>query len=179
MCVGFRTPAALICPRAPAAGVRKAPRHEIASGDGAPAVPQAAGCRKRLWGFGLRAICVGYPARTEMQLKRFGTNIAKWGFHVLSHQEFQGLKPATAARATTSARYASLRALADSIKGHDSTALRQSPFAEPKPFRSSRQDNCRSVARGSYQIMMLVVPESSSDAADHHLSNWASRSMFA
>ena len=104
-------------------------------------------CRKRLWGFGLPAICVGYPARTEMQLKRFGTNIAKWGFHVLSHQEFQGLKPATAARATTSARYASLRALADSIKGHDSTALRQSPFAEPKPFRSSRQDDCRSIAR--------------------------------
>jgi hypothetical protein len=27
--------------------------------------------------------------------------------------------------------------------------------------------------------MMLVVPESSSDAADHHLSNWASRAMFA
>ena len=108
-------------------------------------------CRKRLWGFGrqtgLPAIRVGYPARTEMQLKRFGTNIAKWGFHVLSHQEFQGLKPATAARATTSARYASLRALADSIKGHDSTALRQSPFAEPKPFRSSRQDDCRSIAR--------------------------------
>ena len=28
---------------APVTGVRKAPRHEIASGDGAPAVPQAAG----------------------------------------------------------------------------------------------------------------------------------------
>ena len=110
-------------------------------------------CRKRLWGFGhgtgLLAI---YPARTEMQLRRSGTNVAKWGFHVLSHQEFQGLKPATAARATTSARYASLRALADSIKGHDSTALRQSPFAEPKPFRSSRQDNCRSVIISDHDI---------------------------
>src|SRR6516165_10026265 len=42
-CAGFRTPAALISPRAPATGVRKAPMHEIASGDGAPAVPQAAG----------------------------------------------------------------------------------------------------------------------------------------
>src|SRR6516165_3142870 len=42
-CAGFRTPAALISPRAPVTGVRKAPRHEIASGDGAPAVPQAAG----------------------------------------------------------------------------------------------------------------------------------------
>ena len=40
---GFRTPATTISPRAPAAGVRKAPRHEIASGDGAPAVPHAAG----------------------------------------------------------------------------------------------------------------------------------------
>jgi hypothetical protein len=38
-------------------------------------------CRRRLWGFGrvtgLLAICVGYPAQTEMQLIRFGTNIAK------------------------------------------------------------------------------------------------------
>src|SRR3974390_994021 len=62
-------------------------------------------CRKRLWGFGhgtgLLAI---YPARTEMQLRRSGTNVAKGGFHVLSHQEFQELKPAPAARATTSAR---------------------------------------------------------------------------
>src|SRR6516164_1207835 len=40
---GFRTPAALISPRAPATGVGKAPRHEIASGDGAPAVQQAVG----------------------------------------------------------------------------------------------------------------------------------------
>jgi len=56
-------------------------------------VPQAAGAAKRVWGFGhgteLLAI---YPARTEMQLRRSGTNVAKWGFHVLSHQEFQGLK---------------------------------------------------------------------------------------
>src|SRR6516225_9888768 len=42
-CAGFRTPAALISPRAPATGVRKAPRHEIASGDGTPAVQQAVG----------------------------------------------------------------------------------------------------------------------------------------
>src|SRR5215467_4324838 len=42
-CAGFRTPAATISPHALAAGVRKPPRHEIASGDGAPAVPRATG----------------------------------------------------------------------------------------------------------------------------------------
>jgi len=42
-CAGFRTPATPISPRAVTAGVRKAPRHEIASGGGAAAVPQARG----------------------------------------------------------------------------------------------------------------------------------------
>ena len=42
-CAGFRTPACRTYPRARAAGVRKAPRHEIAVG-GALAVPRA------LWG---------------------------------------------------------------------------------------------------------------------------------
>jgi hypothetical protein len=78
-----------IYPRAAAAGGRKAPRHEIASGGSPPAVPQAVGAAKKLWGFdrgaGLPAIRVGYPARRETQLKRFGTDIAKWGFHVSSH----------------------------------------------------------------------------------------------
>jgi hypothetical protein len=69
----------------PAAGVRKAPRHEIAVTGRAAVVPLA------LWGFADgarvegRAICDGYAARTGIQLKRYGTNIAKWGFHVLSH----------------------------------------------------------------------------------------------
>jgi hypothetical protein len=53
-------------------------------------VPQAAGAANGygdlVTGPGLLAI---YPARTEMQLRRSGTNIAKWGFHVLSHQRFQ------------------------------------------------------------------------------------------
>ena len=57
------------------------------------AVPQGSGAAKRLWRFGrgrgLPAICVGYPARTEMQPKRSGTNVARWGFHVLSHQQFE------------------------------------------------------------------------------------------
>ena len=72
-------------PRAHAAGVRKAPRHEIAAGGSAAAVPQA------LWRFGhgreLEAgrFAKGYPGRTRIQLKRYGTNIAKWGIHVLSH----------------------------------------------------------------------------------------------
>ena len=43
-CAGFRTPECRAYPRARAAGVRKAPRHEIAVG-GALAVPRA------LWGF--------------------------------------------------------------------------------------------------------------------------------
>ena len=42
-CAGFRTPAALSSPRAPPAGVRKAPRHEIASGGSGPSVPQERG----------------------------------------------------------------------------------------------------------------------------------------
>src|SRR6516225_4959748 len=42
-CAGFRTPAALSSPRAPPAGVRKAPRHEIASGGSGPSVPQEGG----------------------------------------------------------------------------------------------------------------------------------------
>ena len=72
-------------PRADATGVRKAPRHEIAARGSATAMPQA------LWGFGhgreLEAgrFAKGYPGRTETQLKRYGTNIAKWGIHVLSH----------------------------------------------------------------------------------------------
>jgi putative ABC transport system substrate-binding protein len=58
-------------------GVRKAPRHEIASAGSAVAGPPA------LWGFGHGAD--GYPVRIGAQLKRYGTNVAKWGFHVLSH----------------------------------------------------------------------------------------------
>jgi ABC transporter substrate binding protein len=42
ICAGFRTPAMTIWPRALTAGVRKAPRHEIASGGSAPTVPQEA-----------------------------------------------------------------------------------------------------------------------------------------
>src|SRR5213078_1796711 len=45
LCAGFRTPECQDHPRALAAGVRKAPRHEIA-GCGAPTVQRA------LWGFG-------------------------------------------------------------------------------------------------------------------------------
>jgi hypothetical protein len=67
-------------------------------------VPQEGGAAKRLWGFGHETgLLAIYPARTEMQLKRSGTNIAKWGFHVLSHQPFQRLKPAAATHTTTSA----------------------------------------------------------------------------
>ena len=73
------------------------------------AVPQGSGAAKKLsgtWsrGTGFPAICVGDPARTEMQLKRSGTNVAKWGFHVLSHQRFQRLKQGSGGTLTTSTR---------------------------------------------------------------------------
>jgi hypothetical protein len=42
-----QTPATLISPHPPLAGVRKAPRHEIASGDSGPAVPQEGGAAKK------------------------------------------------------------------------------------------------------------------------------------
>ena len=45
------TPAALTSPHAQMAGVRKAPRHEIASGGSGPAVPQEGATAKRLWRF--------------------------------------------------------------------------------------------------------------------------------
>jgi hypothetical protein len=51
-CAGFRTPAALISPQGPMAGVRKASRHEIASGGSGPSVPREDGAAKRLWRFG-------------------------------------------------------------------------------------------------------------------------------
>ena len=54
------------------------------------------GSAKRLWGFGrgtgLPEIWGGCLARTGMQLKRSGTHVAKWRFHVLSHQAFQRLR---------------------------------------------------------------------------------------
>jgi hypothetical protein len=46
-CVGFRTPASQAYPRGVTAGVRKAPRHEIAGRGTDWAVPRA-----QLWGFG-------------------------------------------------------------------------------------------------------------------------------
>ena len=95
-CAGFRTPAALISPHALLAGVRKAPRHEIASGGSGKALPREGGAAKRLWGFGpepaFRAICVGCPPRLETQLRRYGMDIAKWGFEVSGHMRFQRVR---------------------------------------------------------------------------------------
>ena len=47
LCAGFRTPAALISPQGPMAGVRKASRHEIASGGSGPSVPREDGAAKK------------------------------------------------------------------------------------------------------------------------------------
>src|ERR1700738_5190924 len=60
-CAGFRTPAATSYPRAPEAGVRKAPRHEIAGGRPRSAVPLA-----QLWGFKRRTCRVRASERREV-----------------------------------------------------------------------------------------------------------------
>jgi hypothetical protein len=72
-------------PRAEAAGVRKAPKHEIAAGGSAAAVPQALLGFGRLTGLESWASCDGYSDRTAAQLKRYGPNFAQGGIHVLSH----------------------------------------------------------------------------------------------
>src|ERR1700730_17676835 len=64
-CAGFRTPAATSYPRAPEAGVRKAPRHEIAGGTPRSAVPLA-----QLWGFERRTCRVHASARREVERLR-------------------------------------------------------------------------------------------------------------
>jgi hypothetical protein len=46
-CAGFRPPVTTISPRAPAAGGRKAPRHEIASAGSTTPVPRAMGIWRR------------------------------------------------------------------------------------------------------------------------------------
>src|ERR1700730_4975993 len=60
-CAGFRTPAATSYPRAPEAGVRKAPRHEIAGGR-----PRSAVLLAQLWGFKRRTCRVRASERREV-----------------------------------------------------------------------------------------------------------------
>jgi hypothetical protein len=46
-----------------------------------------------LWGFSQGwAVCDLYPARIGAQLKRYGTNIAKWGFNVCDLHDFNDLR---------------------------------------------------------------------------------------
>src|SRR5438105_14263754 len=61
-CAGFRTPATMTQPHALAAGVRKAPRHEIAGSRPRSAVPQA-----QLWRFERRTCRVRASARRELE----------------------------------------------------------------------------------------------------------------
>jgi hypothetical protein len=45
-----------------------------------------------LWGFSQGwAVCDLYPARIGAQLKRYGTDIAKWGFNVFALHNFNDL----------------------------------------------------------------------------------------
>ena|SRR3974377_397708 len=60
---------------------------------------------------------------------------------------------------TTSARYASRQALADSMEPPASIGLRRPWIAESRVLRSSRQGNCHSVA-GHHSDRDVVVPES-------------------
>jgi hypothetical protein len=65
-CAGFRTPAMTASQHTPAAGVRKAPRHEIASGGSAAAVPQARGGAAGtmgIWRYGWAGSCQGRDER--------------------------------------------------------------------------------------------------------------------
>ena len=82
-CAGpFSDAGMMISPRAPAAGVRKAPRHEIAEGGGTPAVPRA------LWGLAAGRDWNAGPFATAIRLEwehNLGVTarvIAKWGIHV-------------------------------------------------------------------------------------------------
>ena len=71
LCAGFRTPAAMIYPRAPVTGVRKAPS---VSGDGALAVPQAAGAAN-----GYRDLVAGPDLRRSASANRLeqGCNLSQ------------------------------------------------------------------------------------------------------
>jgi len=65
LCAGFRTPATTSYRHAAEAGVRKAPRHEIAGSRPRSAVPQA-----QLWGFERRTCRVRASARREVERLR-------------------------------------------------------------------------------------------------------------
>jgi hypothetical protein len=40
----------------------------------------------------VRGVCDVYPAQSRAQLKRYGTNIAKWGFNVSALHDFNDLR---------------------------------------------------------------------------------------
>src|SRR5215510_10733299 len=92
-CEGFRTPAVTNVSTRTAAGVRKPPRDETAGRGTYWAVPRA-----QLWGFERHArsqregILNGRWSRMRAQLKRYGMDIAKWGFEVSGHMRFQRVR---------------------------------------------------------------------------------------
>src|SRR5215469_13204746 len=92
-CQGFRTPAVTNVSTRTAAGVRKPPRDETAGKGTNWAVPRA-----QLWGFEYHArsqreaILNGRWPRMRAQLKRYGMDIAKWGFEVSGHMRFQRVR---------------------------------------------------------------------------------------
>ena len=78
------------------------------------------------------------------QLKRYGTNIAKWGFNVCALHHFNGLGGAKYGKksALFNFRVISLTtSLGRQLETSSSTGLRNSRIAEPKLFWPPRQDN--------------------------------------
>jgi hypothetical protein len=104
-------------------------------------VPQA------LWGFGHGARG-GYPVRAGAQLKRYGTNVAIWGFNVCALRDFNDLRGGKngKTRALDNLRAMSLATRERQHRRTDSRGRRKSWFAEPNLFRSPRQDSRRALA---------------------------------
>ena len=107
-----------------------------------------------LWGFGHGARG-GYPVQAGAQLKRYGTNVAIWGFNVFALRDFNDLGGGKngKTRALDNLRAMSL---ATRERQHRRTARgrRKSWFTEPNLFRSPRQDSRR--AFGCDRMCSLV-----------------------
>ena len=97
-----------------------------------------------LWGFGHGARG-GYPVQEGAQLKRYGTNVAIWGFNVCALRDFNDLRGGKngKTRALDNLRAMSLATRERQHRRTDSRGRRKSWFAEPNLFRSPRQDSRR------------------------------------
>ena len=139
-CAGFRTPATTSYPRAPEAGVRKPPRHEIAGN-------RAATCR------GLyRALATGRDSQGErfvraIRLERehnlsgMARILLNGDFTFCATNDSNGLRVAKRAHSTTSARGALRQASNDSRARLIREDFESLGSPEPKLFCCVRQDS--------------------------------------